>query len=151
MIGYKGAVIVGNKLNGQPDRRWVSGKTEAEVREKAEALKTARNTGMLADTPALTFADYLGTWLEHVAANVKPKTLLDYKRVVDRRLVPLLGKLKLEKLRPLDIERAVQRARVEVSPQDAARTLTIARMARKQAVRWQMIPRNYAESVTAPG
>ena len=69
VIGYKGAVRVGFKTDGTEDRRWVSGKTEAAVREKMETIKNARNTGMVSGDAKLTLAEYLVKWLVESGRN----------------------------------------------------------------------------------
>jgi integrase len=74
----------------------------------------------------------------------------EYTRVANSRLTPILGKKKLEKLTPLDLETAIRQIRLEHSPSEARRTHTIAGIALKQALRWQLVPRNIKEAVTAP-
>jgi integrase len=107
-IGYKGAVSVGYKVDGTEDRRWVSGKTEAAVREKLEAIKNARNTGMVSGDAKLSLSEYLTKWLAFKESDgTKPKTHAEYSRLVKRQIVPVLGKFKLEKLRPLDVQNAL--------------------------------------------
>jgi len=151
VTGWKGAVTVGYLENGREDRRWASGKTQAEVREKLEALKTARNGGMLAAHGVPTVAAYLDDWLSHLEAQGKARnTLSDYRRVIEKRLKPALGKKPLDKLSVLDLERSVSGVVKAVSGSEGQRTLKVMRQALTQAVRWQLIPRNVGEAVTMP-
>ena len=67
--------------DGKPDRRWVCGKTQDEVREKMEALKTARNEGLVPQADGLSVGEFLARWLEHKRPEVKPKTFAGYERL----------------------------------------------------------------------
>jgi len=150
-VGWKGAAVVGYKPDGSEDRRWVSGKTQADVRAKLESLKTARNGGMLASHDVPTFGEYLDKWLEHLESKGKaPATLRDYGYTVRGHLKPLLGKKRLDKLTVLDIEKVVRNAQDKTSPSAALRVLTRCRQALSQAVKWQLVPRNVAEAVETP-
>jgi integrase len=152
VIQWKGAISLGYGTDGKLVRRWVYGKTTSEVREKMDALKSARNSHLLTTESAagMTFGAYLEKWLAHVEERIKPKTHKEYSRVANSRLTPILGKKKLEKLTPLDLETAIRQIRLEHSPSEARRSHTIAGIALKQALRWQLVPRNIKEAVTAP-
>jgi integrase len=152
VIQWKGAISLGYGTDGKLVRRWAYGKTTKEVSEKLDALKTARNTNMLTTDSAagMAFGEYLEKWLAHAEEHIKAKTFLDYSRVVRTRLVPILGKKKLEKLTPLDLETAIRQIRLEHSPSEARRSHTIAGIALKQALRWQLVSRNIKEAVTQP-
>jgi integrase len=151
IIGYKGAVPVGFTLQGKPDRRWVSGITEADVREKMETIKNARNIGTLANTEDITIGAYLERWMAYKQADgTRLKTTSRYEQSVKRQLIPALGKYKLEKLRPLDVKSVLVSIRELISAKEARRARTILSMALNQAVRWQMIPRNVCQAVKPP-
>jgi integrase len=150
-IGYKGALTVGYKPNGTEDRRWVSGKTEAAVREKLEALKDARNNGSISSSERLTVGEYLERWVQFKESDgTRIKTHTGYRMIVRLHLTPILGKIKLEKLRALDVEHALKSIRVKVSTKEARRCRTFLSMALNQAVRWQIIPRNVCQNVRPP-
>jgi integrase len=150
-IGYKGAVTVGLTLAGIPERRWVSGLSEAEVREKIETIKHERNIGMLANTEGIRVDEYLQRWVQYKESDgTRVKTTFRYAHTVRHKLIPLLGRLKLEKLRPLDVEHALRIVRQNVSAKEARRTRLVLSMALNQAVRWQMLPRNVCQAVKPP-
>lgn len=149
-IGWKGSVTVGTLPDGTLDRRWASGKTQDEVREKLEQLKTERNTGMLTHSNKMTVGTYLEQWLEHVEPNVKYRTIKDYRRVVRQHIIPRLGAVKLDKLRVLDIERFKQQMLKEYSANACKRALLYLGMALEQAVKWQLVPRNLCSLVDRP-
>ena len=52
-----------------------------------------------------TVGNFLKNWLEHVAANkVRPSTLESYRWIVEKHLIPNLGRLPLAKLSPQEIQ-----------------------------------------------
>ena len=151
-IGWRAAVTVGHHEDGSQDRRWVSGKTQAEVQDKLRALQADMHTGMVADTEGLTVADFMARWTEHKERDgVKPNTVQSYRDTVKRYILPHIGKVKLEKLRPLDVEHLLSKlSKAGKSAAMSAYTLRVLKMALRQAVRWQMLPRNVAEAVRPP-
>lgn len=152
VIGWRAAVTVGYKPDGSQDRRWVSGKSQAEVQEKLRAVQSEIHTGMLADTEGLTLAAYLTRWYESKErAGVKPNTVQSYRDTGRLYIVPHIGRVKLDKLRPLDVEHMLSgMTKAGKSPQLLAYALRVLKMALRQAVRWQMLPRNVAEGISAP-
>ncbi|GHG38916.1 site-specific integrase [Deinococcus indicus] len=151
VVGWKGSVVVGYE-GDKMERRWVSGKTKADVQQKMAELRTALHTGMLADSEGLTVTQYMARWLDAKERDgVKPNTLRSYRDTDRLHISPHLGRVKLDKLRPLDVERMMNALRKEgKSAQVLAYALRVLKMALRQAVRWQMVPRNVADAVTAP-
>lgn len=151
VIGYKGAVTIGLRPDGRVARRWVSGTTEAEVRAKMESLKNARNTGMLTDAENMTVSEYLERWIAYKRGDgTRIKTTQRYGHTVSKWLQPLLGRIRLERLRPLDVEAALSHIREQVSAKEARRSRITLSMALNQAVRWQILPRNVCQAVRPP-
>src|SRR6266851_2719111 len=52
-----------------------------------------------------TVADSLAEWAEAHAAAVKPKTLAGYRHDIDRYIVPHIGRMRLQALRPAVISK----------------------------------------------
>jgi integrase len=106
----------------------------------------------------LTVADYLTQWLAHAKANVAPQTYRRYKQIVQKDLVPDLGRIRLSDLSPLQIQGFLARSagrRCKNRPRDlSARTVLhfhrLLKRALGQAVRWQLIPRNPCDLVDPP-
>lgn len=151
-IGWRAAVTIGENPDGTQNRRWVSGKTQGEVQEKMRALQADLHRGLLADTDRMTVAEFLTQWIEHKEREgIKPNTVQSYRDTVRRYITPHLGRIKLEKLRPLDIEHLLVKLRQDgKSASMAAYTLRVLKMGLQQGVRWQMLPRNVADAVKPP-
>ncbi len=151
-IGWRGAITVGHHEDGSQDRRWISGKTQAEVQDKLRALQADMHSGMVADTEGLTVADFMVRWTEHKERDgVKPNTVQSYRDTVRLYITPHIGRVKLAKLKPLDIERLLSKMQKDgKSAANRRYSLRVLSMALRQGVRWQMLPRNVADVISPP-
>ena len=149
-IGWRSAVSVGIKPDGKPERVWVSGKTQEEVREGMQRVISELRGGVLAKTGGIRVGEFLDQWMDHKRPDLKPLSIHDYSWVIEHRLKPTLGKIALDKLKALDIDRMIRKVREDVSPAAARRARTVLQMALGQAVKWQMIARNLADIVDVP-
>lgn len=152
VVGWRAGVTVGYDQQGRQIRRWVCGKTQAEVQDGLRQFQTDLHQGTLADSGSLTVSAYLDRWLEHKEGEgVKPNTLRSYRDSARLYLKPYLGNTRLEKLRPLDVQHLLTRLRkAGKSPALIAYALRVLKMALRQAVLWQVVPRNVADAVRPP-
>jgi integrase len=86
----------------------VTGRTDAEKRKNAEKLLAEFTTeierGLVIDGKKLTFKEFVDRWLKDYAeTNLAPKTLFRYKEILDSRVVPSIGHIKIDQLRPTHI------------------------------------------------
>ena len=118
------------------------------------------DSGGFVEPSKLTVQAYLENWLCRVAPSVRSNTLLRYQGICSNHLVPTLGQIKLQKLRPLDIQGAYatwaksgnRRAKNEsgLSKRTILHHHTVLKTALKQAVSWKLIPYNPADAVRPP-
>ncbi|HEY6581339.1 MAG TPA: site-specific integrase [Rubrobacter sp.] len=135
-----------------PKRHYVSGKTRREVEEKLTKAKAERDGGLVFDAGNLTLNECLDRWLSGSVRNtVKQSTFENYEYVVRLHLKPSLGRTKLKVLAPAQVQ-GLYRAKLDSGL--SARTYqlihTVLRKALKQAVRWELVPRNVTDAVTTP-
>lgn len=103
-VGYRGAYTVYTAEG--PKRRYVSGKTRQEVRQKLTKAMADRDGGLVYDAGTLTVGEYLERWLEDsVKDTVRPSTYQCYEELTKLHLVPALGRLKLQGLTPMQVRR----------------------------------------------
>lgn len=57
----------------------------------------------------MTLVDFLARWLEHQRARLRPMTDDRYTRLVEREIVPLIGRVRLSKLRPAHVQQLLDR------------------------------------------
>src|SRR5215213_4432657 len=88
---------VGEYEDANGKRRYISGKTKAEVSRKLRKLLADRDEGIVYDSENLTVGDYLDRWLDAVNASVRDRTWQRHEEVVRLHLKPPLGSTKLHK------------------------------------------------------
>jgi site-specific recombinase XerC len=103
-----------------------------------------------ADDP--TLAELLERWIEHLAGlGRSDSTLHNYRKYIDREVVPALGSNRLPKLSPLDIDRFYTKLRKRGLSSSTIRQMhAILRASLNQAERWGLVHRNVAKLASAP-
>ena len=142
---------IGEYEDANGKKRYISGKTKAEVRQKLRKLLADRDAGIAYDSEKLTVGGYLDRWLDAVKGSVRERTWQRHEQVVRLHLKPTIGGVKLDRLNALQVQ-SVYRQKLNhgLSPRSVEIIHTTIHKALKQAVRWALIPRNVAEAVTPP-
>lgn len=91
--------------DGRRRRVWVSGRTRTEAARKLRAVLGQLDQGQPPPTERLTVGAYLRRWLETARQSLRPRTHHRYTAIVERHLLPALGRLPLARLSPLDVQR----------------------------------------------
>jgi integrase len=146
---WTGVVSFGiNPATGKRRRRKAHGKTKQEVQKKLRELQ-GKGPG---EPCRLTVAQFLTRWLENTAREqIGENTYERYKRIVDQRLIPQLGGLRLADLTAFHIEDLyadMKRAAVGAPSRNQAGM--VLSTALKHAVRLRLIPWNPASEVPRP-
>jgi integrase len=132
--------------------RSVYGQTRTDVAERLTKLLREQHTGTLPKGERLTVGDFLTTWLAD--KRVRPSTRAGYQTWVEQHLIPSLGRIRLEKLQPQDVDAMVQaKLAAGLAPRTVHHIRAVLRAALSQAVRYQLVPRNVAtlsNPVTVP-
>lgn len=162
-MGKKNANNEGS-LYQRKDGRWVaaytaSGKQKylyASTRE--EAAKKLRDTlsrmdrGEYIEPSAVTVEQWLNIWLrEYAAPSVRASTYGAHEGIVRQHLIPVLGKHRLQALRPEHIQAfSNQQDKEGYAPATVKRQLATLKVALKQAVENQLLFRNPSSAVRLP-
>src|SRR5579862_4158197 len=151
---WHGWVTVGVKDDGSPDRRHRMGKTEAEVTRKVQALEGDRDNGKVAGAAKkMTVGQWMETWLTTIAPRRFRRSTLDstYAPKVRNRIIPGLGKHRLDRLTPEHLERFYTRLDGEgLAPATVLQVHRILSRALKVAMQRGYVTRNVATLVDAP-
>jgi integrase len=143
--------IVGEYQDANGRRRYISGKTKAQVRAKMRTLLADRDIGIVYDSKNLTVGGYLDRWLDRVKGSVRDRTWQRHEQVVRLHLKPTIGAVKLGRLNALQVQSVYgQKLDGGLSPRSVEIIHVTLHKALKQAVRWTLIPRNVSEAVTPP-
>jgi integrase len=135
-----------------PKYRYLYGKTRQVVAEKLTKAMAQRDSGLAFEAGKLTVAEYMNKWLVESARNrLRPKTYKDYSGLTRLHIVPALGHIKLKKLTPLHVQ-SFYGTKLEsgLSKRTVEYIHTVLHSALKQAVRWELVPRNVTEAVDPP-
>src|SRR5262252_4277168 len=86
-------------------RKYLYGKTRAEVREKLHKAQLEQRQGKLATGPKQTVKDFLNYWFEEVHAGaLKLSTRALYRRHLRNHIIPELGSIQLQKLKAEQVQ-----------------------------------------------
>ena len=150
---WRATVDLGWK-DGKRQRKYLSGRTRAEVAEKLRTVRREQEDGVaiVTGTKPSTMEQWLTFWLDTIAARkVRPSTLATYRGYARNRIIPALGKVRLDQLAPEHLEAFYRRCEKEGLA--AATVLQVHRIisrALKVAHRRGKVPRNVAALVDPP-
>jgi site-specific recombinase XerC len=114
--------------------------------------------GIYIDPSKMTVAAFLDRWLDYTAARVSPRTHERYAEICRKNIVPLLGAVRLTKLRPAQISAAWTSALATghrghggaLSARTVHHMHTVLKVALGRAVRWEMLTRNPSDAIDPP-
>ncbi|MGI9861787.1 site-specific integrase [Moorella naiadis] len=151
---------------GPDGKRKVYRKTvEATSKRQAEKLlaefAAEVQKGLYVEPSKLTLAEFAERWLkDYGEANLAPKTLFRYRQLLASRILPALGHLKLEQIKPLhllEFYANLQEAGIRtdgrpggLSEQTILHHHRLISAMLQDAVEWQIIPFNPASRVKPP-
>ena len=86
--------------------KWVGGfDTEEAAKAARDEARIRARRGEFVNRSTSTVAGYLAEWVEAHAATVKPKTFAGYRYDIDHYIVPRIGRMRLQALRPAVISK----------------------------------------------
>lgn len=133
-------------------RKWIYGRTRAEVAGELARLAQRVDAGAVVPTRSPTLSDYLTTWLDEVVApGLRPTTLAKYRTAVELYLRPGLGHHRLDKLTVALVQGYLNARHAggdSVAKLEMMRTALSSALGR--AVREELVLRNVAQLTTLP-
>ena len=132
-------------------RRYVYGKTRKEVASKLTKALADRNEGLVFDSDHLTVVQYLDRWLDSIRDTVRESTWVRHEINVRVHLKPALGRVRLGKLNPLQVQ-SFYRYKLDqgLSAASVLKIHSTLSKSLKQAVRWRLVPLNVCMAVVLP-
>jgi integrase len=146
-IGYRGSYFA-------PDgrRRYVSAKKKGDAEKALRQAMTDADRGLVCEPGTLTLRAYLDRWLkDSVRDTVRRSTFVQYESIVNRHIVPALGRLSIKALTPAHV-RGLYRDKLDsgLSPRTVQYIHVTLHKALKQAVLDGLVPRNVTDAAKAP-
>ena len=116
-----------------------------------EAANDQRH-GMLAVGSNATVQEYLENWLENVhKPTIRLSTYLNYRKLLKNYLVPGIGKVKIHRLTPQQVQGFYSQKMSEgLAPKTVNNIHGVLHKALDNAVKWNILPRNVCDAVTPP-
>lgn len=151
--GYQIVVELGKDENGKRKQKAIGGFKKQKEAEKALAELIAKiEKGDYYEHKELLLSDYLNQWYNDYAKhNVSEVTLVFYKDIIDRILIPYIGKIQIAKLKPLQIQSFLSKIlEGDISSTTARHYYNVLNIALNQAVKWQIIDVNPCNAVEPP-
>lgn len=150
--GRWAAVVDLGWVQGKRRRKYLYGKTRAEVRDKLNVALHAQSRGIPLVDERQRVGAYLDWWLrESLPGTVRDSTVKSYSDLVRSHIIPNLGHLTLAKLGPQHVQGLMVTLRQQgLSARTAQYAHAVLRRALGQAERWGMVQRNVATLVDAP-
>jgi integrase len=133
-------------------RQWVYGRARQDVTRKLQEAIRGAEIGLVPVGDRLTVGQYLERWLEESARRrLRPKTYRGYEQLIRLHLVRELGRVRLSKPGPMQVQQVLNRKLEEgLAPRTVQYMRAVPRAALAQAVRWRLIELNAAALVEGP-
>jgi integrase len=155
------AIILDAKdpATGKRKRRWHSfSGTRRAAQIECARLVNELQTGAAVEPNRIMISNFLDHWLDHVAAQLSPRSHERYSEIVRKNIVPLLGSVTLAKLQPIQISAAYAKAlaggrrdgKGGLSASTVVYMHRILKQALTQAVHWKVLARNPADGLKPP-
>ena len=146
-------IDIGRDYNGKRLRKYfrVHG-TKAEAQRELRESLTRLDKGLPVDDSHMPMGEFLDRWLrDYAELRTSPRTVDGYRGIVERDLKPVLGNVKLAKLRPQHIQRLYSgMAEKGLSARTILHTHRVLSHALKHAVKWGLLVRNVCDAVDPP-
>jgi integrase len=94
-------IRIPDPATGVTKPKWVGGfESEEDAKAARDEGRVRARRGEYVNRSTSTVAGYLAEWVETHASTVKPKTLAGYRHDIDHYIVPRIGRIRLQALRP---------------------------------------------------
>ncbi len=142
---------VANIMLENRKRKYIYGKTRKEVQEKLKVALRELEQGTLVTGPQQTVAQYLHEWLMVHKQVIRPRSYERYEAIVRLHLVPMLGKLPLQKLTGQHLQRLyAEKLESGLSSTTVSAIHSMLHTALDDAIKLGILTRNVCEAVSPP-
>ena len=137
---------------GKRRRRTVYGRTRGEVAAGLKALQRSQEYGVDLLAKRRSVSEWLDEWMRDVKAldGTRGTTIDRYRVAINKHLKPGLGRIRLDKLNPRDVQLFVGSLAGQMSPASVVKIHAVLRSSLSDAERLSLVPRNVAKSVRVP-
>jgi integrase len=142
---WVGAITLGFP-DGRQKRKTVSAKTQGAARAKLQRLKEDHAAGLLPTEPTMSVKQWFEHWLKVKSKEVSARTIEEYGYAL-RHVLKHIGRVRLDKLTPLQVQRMQLAIADEVSPRQAVHARGLLHNALDDAMKLGLLGRNVVTAV----
>lgn len=136
---------------GKRQQKWFSGyRTKKEAQKDLTRILYELEKDALVIPSTDTLKEYLEYWIGQREPNLSPTTIYGYKAIINNHIVPELGNIKLNELKPLHIQEYYKKKLETLSNQTVLHHHRLLRKALQDAMQWQLIKNNPADYMESP-
>lgn len=152
---WRAKVFLGQDANGR--QRYLTRTIHGTKREAdAQLRELMLEAGLAHGTSQATVDDLAAKWLEMAAETLSPSTLREYRRLLEKIILPQFGSMKVRAIRPSDLDSFYARLRRRgvsgrpLSGQSVHHVHALIRRLLNQALKWGWIMVNPAINASPP-
>ena len=156
-------LIIENGRDNDGKRKRIKESFKGGSREAENELArriTELESGIYVKPSKLTFGEFLKLWLKDYAAdNVTDRTYAFYEQMFEIHIIPRLGAIQLDKLKPLHLQQYYTTLKKDgrldgkpggLAPSTVAKHHAIIHKALKTAFKWELVAQNISDKVEVP-
>ena len=152
---WRAKVFLGQDANGR--QRYLTRTIHGSKREAdAQLRELMLEAGLAHESSQATMGDLASKWLEIVGETLSPSTLREYRRLLEKIILPQFGTMKVRAIRPSDLDGFYSKLRRHgvsgraLSGQSVHHVHALIRRLLNQALKWGWIMVNPALNATPP-
>ncbi len=145
------------KLEKDESGKWIrlqkgGFRTKREADEYLREQLSKVDNGSYPKYESMTVGEFLNLWLtEHAKHNMKQSTFQNREIIIQKRIVPAIGQIKLEDLKPIHLKRFYNQMHEQNLSADYVHSMhSLLRSAFRHAFKWQITSNLIMEHVDAP-
>ena len=149
---WEGIVTIGLEEDGTPIRRTITGATRAEVSSRMSEI-ISRVQVSTDHRAGITVREWCSWWIEYVlpTSGIRQITIDKYETHVRRYVIPIIGRIRVDRLSPGDVEKMIATMREQnYSPATISHAYRTLHRALEIAVRRGLATRNVSSLVDGP-
>ena len=147
---YEGRITTGINADGTQQRRYVSGKTQAEVRKTMTELMQQVDTGCYLQPDKTTLEQWCAIWVETYLDNVQDSSRHTYQQHLNNYILPSLGKAQLQSIKKVHVQTFVNTIKKKLSPKTLHDVHGVLHHIMEDALDAEMISKNPCRNIMLP-
>jgi integrase len=125
--------------------------TQKDAKNALADLISSINKGEYVQENKMTVTDFFHIWLTEYAKQKYKPTVYDVEEsIIKKRIIPVIGHIKMQQIKPLTITRFYNELSLTYSSDYVRHIHAILRKAFGQAVRWELLSHNPIDKVDSP-